>query len=1064
MLDLNDFEFADIVQWEKQVLQDLKLQHLQEITEIELSDEIIQSPYVDFTSNTKIVSLVQTLPPSQTDEKWPGTREWYNLELIKSESPIQSNQQALEALSGGADGVIFDLHGLDHFQGLLDEISLPHCSIGFQGSLEATQKLFEAYSDRLAEMNGFAALTDLNELVNEKLAELIPFLSTNGRFRILTMKDPTGGKGELGEVTSLLLQAITIIDQLKDAGVPIQTILSNIQFNLSISNRFIWEICRLRCLKILFHQISNWHYNQQLLKPVAVYGLCAENSQSEKKYHGLIGQTTRAMSGILGGCDLLTVKAVGKTGGSLHAAQRIARNVSNILREEAFFNRVSDPVAGSYYMEDLTSKMIRSVWKQLSTKKEILTKAPIDNLFKEKHRENHNSATKFEAPNQLRFAAGIPPYLRGPYASMYISRPWTIRQYAGFSTAEESNAFFRRNLASGQKALSVAFDLPTHRGYDSDHPRVKGDVGKAGVAIDVVQDMETLFNGIPLDQMSVSMTMNGAVLPVLAFFIVAAEKQGVKPDQLRGTIQNDILKEFMVRNTYIYPPDFSMRIIADVFSYCATNMPRFNSISVSGYHLHEAGAPADLELAYTVANALEYLRTGIKAGLSVDRLAPRISFFWAIGMDHFTEIAKLRAGRMLWAKLVKSFKPTNPKSMALRAHSQTSGWSLTEQDPFNNVIRTCVEAMAAVFGGTQSLHTNALDEAIALPTDFSAKIARDTQFFIQNETDVIKSIDPWGGSWYVEHLTKELFDKASKHIQEIEETGGMTKAILAGLPKARIEAAAARKQGRIESGKDIIVGVNRFTTQEKQFLELLEIDNQKVRQSQIDRIQKIKSSRNQKQLNQSLDSLKLSAKSGTGNLLECAISAARANATLGEITSALEEVAGRHQATVQSISGIYAKEVMKKSEFTRARELANEFEQKTGRRPRILIAKMGQDGHDRGAKVIATSFADIGFDVDIGPLFLTPEEVAKQAMENDVHLVGISSLAGSHKTLVPELIESLAKLGRPDILTVVGGVIPEQDQQFLTAQGVLAVFGPGTVITNAAIEILQKLLQLTTNR
>jgi methylmalonyl-CoA mutase len=555
--------------------------------------------------------------------------------------------------------------------------------------------------------------------------------------------------------------------------------------------------------------------------------------------------------------------------------------------------------------------------------------------------------------------------------------------------------------------------------------------------------------------------MNGAVLPIMAFFIVAAEKQGVQPEQLKGTVQNDILKEFMVRNTYIYPPDFSMRIIADVFSYCAINMPNFNAISVSGYHLHEAGAPADLELAYTLANALEYLKTGMRAGLSIDQLAPRISFFWAIGMDFFVEIAKLRAGRMLWANLVNSFNPKNPKSMALRTHSQTSGWSLTEQDPFNNVVRTCIEAMAAVFGGTQSLHTNALDEAIALPSEFSAKIARDTQFFIQNETDVTRAIDPWGGSWYVEHLTKDLFNKASKYIEEIEQTGGMTKAIQAGLPKARIEAAAARKQGRIESGKDIIVGVNRYQTTEKQNLELLEIDNQKVMLSQVNRIQKAKEHRDQEQVDRALQSLKSCAAGGTGNLLECAINAARVNATLGEITWALEEVVGRHKAAVQSISGIYAKEVMKESEFTKARALANDFERKTGRRPRILIAKMGQDGHDRGAKVIATSFADIGFDVDIGPLFLTPQEVAKQAMENDVHLVGISSLAGSHKTLVPELIEALAQMGRPDILTVVGGVIPEQDYQFLKEQGVIAVFGPGTVITTAAIDILNQLLQLT---
>lgn len=668
-----------------------------------------------------------------------------------------------------------------------------------------------------------------------------------------------------------------------------------------------------------------------------------------------------------------------------------------------------------------------------------------------------------EEADKLHFSAGIPPFLRGPYSTMYVSRPWTIRQYAGFSTADESNAFYRRNLAAGQKGLSVAFDLPTHRGYDSDHPRVKGDVGKAGVAIDTLADMERLFQGIPLDQMSVSMTMNGAVLPIMAFYIVAAEKQGVKLEKLQGTIQNDILKEFMVRNTYIYPPDFSMRIVADIFSYCSRNMPKFNSISVSGYHLHEAGAPADLELAYTLANALEYLRTGISAGLNVDRLAPRISFFWAIGMNHFMEIAKLRAGRLLWAKLVKRFNPLNPKSMALRAHCQTSGWSLTEQDPFNNVTRTCIEALAAAMGGTQSLHTNALDEALALPTDFSARIARDTQLFLQNETNITKAIDPWGGSYYLEYLTSQLFDRAYTLIEEIESMGGMTKAIEAGVPKTRIEAAAARKQGRIESEKDRIIGVNSYQVEGKSALELLEVDNQKVREAQVNRIRTAKQTRNAVEVERALDSLRSYAKSGKGNLLECAISAARANATLGEISQAMEDVAGRHQASIHSISGIYAKEVMKETQFNQAQELSNLFAQKTGRRPRILIAKMGQDGHDRGAKVIATSFADMGFDVDIGPLFQTPEEVAKQAMENDVHLVGISTLAGSHKTLIPELIEALSKLGRSDIKIVVGGVIPEQDHKFLLDQGVIAVFGPGTVVSDAAVRILNKLLKAITD-
>ncbi len=662
-------------------------------------------------------------------------------------------------------------------------------------------------------------------------------------------------------------------------------------------------------------------------------------------------------------------------------------------------------------------------------------------------------------PDQLHFGAGLPPFLRGPYASMYVTRPWTIRQYAGFSTAKESNAFYRRNLAAGQKGLSVAFDLPTHRGYDSDHPRVIGDVGKAGVAVDTVRDMETLFDQIPLDQISVSMTMNGAVIPIMAFYIVAAEKQGVTPENLRGTIQNDILKEFMVRNTYIYPPEFSMRIIADIFSYCSSQMPLFNSISVSGYHLHEAGAPADLELAYTLGNALEYLRTGIEAGIGVDALAPRISFFWAIGMNHFMEIAKMRAGRLLWAKLVKQFNPQNPKSMALRTHCQTSGWSLTEQDPYNNVTRTVVEAMAAAMGGTQSLHTNALDEAIALPTDYSAKIARDTQLFLQNNTQITSSIDPWAGSYYVEFLTNQLAQRAWEHLREVEEMGGMTKAIESGLPKLKVEEAAARKQGRIDGNRDIIVGVNRFAVSDQSSLEVLEVDNTKVREQQIEIIRQVKSERDHTEVDQALDSLENCAKNGTGNLLKLAITAARANATLGEISAAMEKSAGRHQATIRSISGVYSKEVMNDRNFNKALKLSDAFAHLEGRRPRILIAKMGQDGHDRGAKVIATSFADLGFDVDIGPLFQTPREVAQQAIENDVDVVGVSSLAGSHKTLIPELVKDLEVLQRQDISVVAGGVIPSQDYQFLYERGVVCIFGPGTVIAKAAIQILEHLLQ-----
>ncbi len=659
----------------------------------------------------------------------------------------------------------------------------------------------------------------------------------------------------------------------------------------------------------------------------------------------------------------------------------------------------------------------------------------------------------------LDFVAGLPPYLRGPYGSMYAIRPWTIRQYAGFSTAEDSNAFYRRNLAAGQKGLSVAFDLATHRGYDSDHPRVKGDVGKAGVAIDSVEDMKILFDQIPLDKMSVSMTMNGAVIPIMAFYIVAAEEQGVAPKLLKGTIQNDILKEFMVRNTYIYPPTPSMRIIADIFEYTAANMPSFNSISISGYHMQEAGATADLELAYTLADGLEYIRAGLAVGLTIDDFAPRLSFFWGIGMNHFMEIAKMRAARMLWAKIVKQFNPKNPKSMALRTHCQTSGWSLTEQDPYNNVARTCIEAMAAVLGGTQSLHTNALDEAIALPTDFSAKIARDTQKYLQEETGITKAVDPWGGSYYVEYLTDQIAKRSWELIQEVEALGGMTKAIEKGLPKMRIEEAAARKQARIDSGKDKIVGVNIFQTEEEQDLEILEVDNTAVRESQLKRLAEIKATRSQAAVATALKALQDCAETGKGNLLALAVVAARARATLGEISLAMENTFGRFVATTRAVSGVYSNEISMDGAFKATQALADKFANLEGRRPRIMIAKLGQDGHDRGAKVIASSFADLGFDVDIGPLFQTPEEAAQQAAENDVHILGISSLAAGHKTLVPETIEALAKLGREDILVVVGGVIPAQDYDFLYNHGVVGVFGPGTVIAKAAKEILDLMIE-----
>ncbi|MDR1153357.1 MAG: methylmalonyl-CoA mutase [Bacteroidales bacterium] len=667
-------------------------------------------------------------------------------------------------------------------------------------------------------------------------------------------------------------------------------------------------------------------------------------------------------------------------------------------------------------------------------------------------------AGDLEGMEHLSYAAGLPPYLRGPYSTMYVMRPWTIRQYAGFSTAEESNAFYRRNLAAGQKGLSVAFDLATHRGYDADHPRVVGDVGKAGVSICSVEDMKILFDQIPLDKMSVSMTMNGAVLPVLAFYIVAGLEQGCTLEQLSGTIQNDILKEFMVRNTYIYPPEFSMRIIGDIFAYTAKNMPKFNSISISGYHMQEAGATCDIEMAYTLADGLEYLRTGVNAGMSIDEFAPRLSFFWAVGMNHFMEISKMRAARMLWAKIVKTFNPKNPKSMSLRTHSQTSGWSLTEQDPFNNVARTCIEAMAAALGHTQSLHTNALDEAIALPTDFSARIARNTQIYLQEETNICRSVDPWAGSYYVESLTNDLAQRGWGHIEEIEKLGGMAKAIETGIPKLRIEEAAARKQARIDSGQDTIIGINKYRLEKEDPIDILDVDNTAVREAQIKRLQQLKADRNEADVQAALSAITRAVETKSGNLLELAVTAAQKRASLGEISDACEKIVGRYQAVIRMNSGIYSAESKNDSNFEKARSMAAEFAKKEGRQPRIMIAKLGQDGHDRGAKVVATGYADIGFDVDMGPLFQTPAEAAKQAVENDVHVVGVSSLAAGHKTLVPQILGELKKLGREDILVIVGGVIPAQDYKFLYDSGAAAIFGPGTPVSTAAVKMLELLL------
>jgi len=816
---------------------------------------------------------------------------------------------------------------------------------------------------------------------------------------------------------------------------------------LTAGPNFFHEIAKFRAARALWSRVPG--------SPMELWATTPE-FESTGAEMDLLRATTAALSGVFGGCDVLVI---GKAGFSEH----LSRSLTRILAEESHIHHAADATGGAYYVEALTASLIEEAWKRYAGPggvKPAGAAPPVEDSWSSPEGIEIKSiytAADLAGVEHLDFAAGIPPFLRGPYASMYTVRPWTIRQYAGFSTAEESNAFYRRNLAAGQKGLSVAFDLATHRGYDSDHERVKGDVGKAGVAIDTVEDMRILFDQIPLDQMSVSMTMNGAVLPVMAFYIAAAEEQGVPAAKLTGTIQNDILKEFMVRNTYIYPPGPSMRIIGDIFQYCAAKMPKFNCISISGYHMQEAGATADLELAYTLANGLEYLRTGLRAGLDIDSFAPRLSFFWAIGMNHCMEIAKMRAARLVWAKLVKQFNPKNPKSMALRTHCQTSGWSLTAQDPYNNIIRTCLEAFAAALGGTQSLHTNALDEALALPTDFSARIARNTQIYLQKETGICDVVDPWGGSYYVEALTGALARKAWDVIQEIEQLGGMTKAIETGLPKMRIEEAAARRQARIDSGRETIVGVNRYQVAEEKPIDVLVVDNAAVRETQLARLRRVRASRNAAAAAATLDALKRCARSGEGNLLEHAVEAARQRATLGEISFALEEVFGRYQAVNRTISGVYSAESREDADFAGVHAMAEEFARAEGRRPRILVAKMGQDGHDRGAKVIATAFADLGFDVDLGPLFQTPREVARMAVENDVHVLGVSTLAGGHRTLVPEVISELRALGREDILVVVGGVIPPRDHDFLLSAGAAGVFGPGTRIPLSARRILTAL-------
>ena len=1020
-----------------------------------------------YYDKTDLPALDFSIPPS--NDPYLGNRAWRNMPLVTVDATKKANQLALNHLQSGADGVLFDIRSSSDcdLNVLLEGIQWPFCMIGFWVS-ESEANFGKSIADFVATKNW-----ESNSLTGFLLWDAFPknssaiaaSLNKFSALKIFTLRSGSGtGIDELADVVK------KGIDFLEDSSER-SALISTIGFSISCGSDFFIEIAKLKALrKIWAEVVQSYGIKSFHSKDIFVHA-CSESwiKEAFQPHANMLKSTTAAMASIAGGCDALTVYSEKEEDSTM---SRIARNVSNVLREESHFNKVADSMAGSYYVDSLVAQIVDRVKRILNfefrpdnisgsnSEKSEMRNRKLKTWSSPETIEVKPFYTKADIENfsHLDFTSGLPPYLRGPYATMYSTKPWTVRQYAGFSTARDSNAFYRRNLAAGQRGLSVAFDLATHRGYDSDHERVTGDVGKAGVAIDSVLDMKILFDQIPLDKMSVSMTMNGAVIPILAFYIIAAEEQGVKPHQLNGTIQNDILKEFMVRNTYIYPPTPSMRIVADIFAYTSKNMPKFNSISISGYHMHEAGAPAHIELAYTLSDGLEYIRSGIKAGIAIDDFAPRLSFFWGIGMNFYMEIAKMRAGRLLWSKIVKQFNPKNPKSMALRTHCQTSGWSLTEQDPYNNVTRTTVEALAAVLGGTQSLHTNSLDEAIALPTDFSARIARNTQLYIEKETGVTRVVDPMAGSYYIETLTAELVEKAWELMEEVEKLGGMTKAIESGIPKMRIEQAAAAKQARIDSGKDVIVGVNKYESDEKPDFDILEVDNAAVRVEQVERLNQLKKDRDNTAVTKALDAITEAAQTRNGNLLELAVIAARQRATLGEISSAMEKAFGRYKATIKSISGVYSSAMKDQSEFIEARKLSDKFAELDGRRPRILVAKMGQDGHDRGAKVIATSFADLGFDVDVGPLFQTPEEVAMQAAENDVHIVGASSLAGGHKTLIPGLIQALKKINREDIMVVAGGVIPEQDYDFLYKSGVSFIFGPGTIITDAAKEILEKLI------
>ncbi len=1020
---------------------------------------------------------------------------WKNCHRVTVNDPLSANKAALKCFEMDAAALEFLVSDAAHcsasnLKQLLAGIKTDAVAIHFSGNLPPTAELLAT----LATIPGFrenmgGVLVTASKGSTTQDGELFASAKSTPHFRFLAVDTiPSHQKGSTSteEIAQALAGANDYLNRFLEAGVSVESIVAAMEIILPVTSSHFIELAKPRALRYLLAHLLKAYGASGATLPRLFARTSERNCTATEPYTNLLRFTTEAVSAILGGYETLQISAF-DSGDSVNPdiAARISGNIHLVLREEGSLDQVVDPARGSNYIETLTRKLAESAWKRFM---EIEAGNPnrateqrpdfsaIDIFFpvaatngadaqqttwttaegiEIKSTYHHSDVARFD---HLNFAPGFPPYIGGPYTMMYTTQPWTIRQYAGFSTAEESNNFYRKNLAAGQKGLSVAFDLPTHRGYDSDHERVIGDVGKAGVAVDSVEDMKILFDQIPLGDISVSMTMNGAVLPIMAFYIVAGEEQGVPLEKLSGTIQNDILKEFMVRNTYIYPPEPSMKIIADIFRYTSEKMPKFNSISISGYHIQEAGATADLELAFTLADGLEYIRTGLKAGLDIDAFAPRLSFFWGIGMNYFMEIAKLRAARMLWAKIVKQFNPKNPKSLMLRSHCQTSGWSLTEQDPFNNITRTCLEALAATLGHTQSLHTNALDEAIALPTPFSAKIARDTQLYLQKESDITKSIDPWAGSSFVEYLTGELAAKAWKIICDIEEAGGMVKAIEKGLPKLQIEEAATRKQARIDSGKEIIVGVNGYKTSSKTDIELLEVDNTKVLEQQLRQLERIKAERDNKACAEVLRAIEESAASGEGNLLALAVDAARKRATLGEISSACEKTFGRYRAITRLNSSIYRTQMQDNRLFQEAQQLADTFASQEGRRPRIMISKVGQDGHDRGAKVIAAGFADVGFDVDISPLFQTPEEVVQQALDNDVHLIGISSLAAGHKTLIPKIVEELKAHGREDILVIAGGIIPERDHAFLYDKGVAGIFGPGTVIAEAAITILKKLI------